>query len=165
MYYYNKLQQQNLPMFTRRVHIWKCSGFLLGFYLWPGLVPLAHTVHCFASLEGPSLQVLPSPPPSLFDRRFRVVILSIVGQVAVWKLCLFNNIQLAKFSRVLQLLAIVWRFGSTRKVHLFFFPSGRVRTPPLLAGVAASWPRESKFAPGLTSLVENWWRFTCDHTF
>jgi len=45
-----------------------------------------------------------------------------------------SNIQLAKFSRDLQLLAIVWRFGSTRKVHLFFFPSGRVRTPPLLAG-------------------------------
>ena len=61
-------------------------GFFWGFTYGSASSPSRNTVHCSVSLERPSLQVLLSPPPPLFDRRFRVVVLFIVGQVAVRKL-------------------------------------------------------------------------------
>jgi len=41
-------------------------------------------------------------------------------------------IQLAKFARVLQLLAFVWRFRPTRKMHLFFLSIGESSNSPLV---------------------------------
>ena len=80
--YNNKIPRCLLVGFTfgnARVSFW---GFSYGL----ASSPSRDTVHCSDSLEGPSLQVLLSPPSPLFDRRSRVVILSIVGQVAVRKL-------------------------------------------------------------------------------
>ena len=81
----------NLPMFTYRFLICKCLGFFLGFYLW--LAPFLSRTRPIVSLRssGPRNRCFSHLHPRFFNRRFWVVVLPIVGQVALWKPRLFSN--------------------------------------------------------------------------
>ena len=96
-----------LPMFTHRFLVCKCLGFLLGFYLW--LAPSPSRTRPIVSLRssGPCYRCYSHLHPCFLTADFGWLFCLLLARWPCGNLVYSIIIQLAKFSRALQLLAIV----------------------------------------------------------